>query len=317
MWHEKQDELLRDEIEAVLAYVPDANRLYDLVRESLAKTGRGLAAKTAYDTPWPLLPLIVCEAISGDYGHALPVAVALQFLMAAGDVFDDIEDADSTESLSARHGPAVATNAATALLILAEMAITQLKDRGLKDSVTICVMKVVNSFYITACAGQHLDLSMVSETAVSEDIYLKITSMKSASQIECACYIGALLATDKQELIDLFARFGHNLGMAAQITNDIHGIIRESDIMKYKITLPIVYALAQTDGEVRNQLENAFVKQSESMPNPTQIRDLLFRTGAIHYAMIKMEFYKQQALDILSEIERAGANVKRLRLFLE
>jgi octaprenyl-diphosphate synthase len=111
--------------------------------------------------------------------------------------------------------------------------------------------------------------------------------------------------------------FGYNLGMASQIANDIQGITRGRDILKRKITLPVIYALSQADGEARHQLELTFSKQSESAPSPAQTRDLLFNTGAIHYATIKMELYKQQALDILSKAEGAGANVERLRLFLE
>jgi len=317
MWQERQAELLRDEIEALLAPLSDTAGFYDLVKEPLTKTRRGLATGSVHDRPWPLLPLIVCEAVSGYYERALPVAAALQLLMAGGDVFDDIEDADSSESLSARYGLAVATNVATTLLILAERAIARLKGRGVEDYIIVRVMDAVNSFYTTACAGQHLDLSLASGIGVSEDTYLKVTDMKSASQVECACHVGALLATASKELIDIFGRFGHNLGMAAQITNDIQGIIRGSDILKHKMTLPVIYALAQTDGETRNQLELAFGKQSGPVPDPTQIRDLLFRTGAIHYATVKTEFYRLQALDILSEAEGAGASVERLKLFLE
>ena len=141
--------------------------------------------------------------------------------------------------------------------------------------------------------------------------------MKSASQVQCACHVGALLANANQELVDIFTKYGHNLGMASQITNDIQGITRGSDIAKRKITLPVVYALTQTEGESRHQLELIFGKQSEPVWNPTQIRDLLFRTGAIHYATVKMELYKQRALDILAEAERAGVSVERLKLFLE
>ena len=141
--------------------------------------------------------------------------------------------------------------------------------------------------------------------------------MKSASQIECACYVGALLATKNQELIDTFAKFGYNLGMAAQITNDIQGITQGSDIIKRKITLPLIYALAQTDGDARKQLESVFLKSSVSVPDTAQIKNLLLRCGALHYATIKMEFYKQLALDSLFEAERAGASVERLKLFLE
>jgi len=317
MWQERQAELLRDEIDALLAPLSDTADFYDLVKEPLTKAGRGLAPETMHGRPWPLLPLIVCESICGHYERALPAAAAFQLLMAAGDVFDDIEDADSSELLSARYGSAVAINVATALLVLAERGIAQLKKRGVEDYITIRVMDTVNSYYTTACAGQHLDLSLALGMAVSENIYLKVTGMKSASQIECACHIGALLATASKELIDIFGRFGNNLGMAAQITNDIQGVTQGSDITKHKITLPVIYALAQTDGEVRNQLEDTFGKQAGPVPNSTPIRDLLFRTGAIHYATIKMEWYKQQALDILSEAERGGASVERLKLFLE
>ena len=317
MWEDRQAELLRDEIEALLAPLSDSASLYDLVKEPLTKAGRGLAPATAHGRPWTLLPLMVCEAISGHYENALPVAAALQLLMAAGDVFDDIEDADSSESLSARYGSAVATNVATTLLILAEKSIARLKIRDVEDYIIVRIMDAVNSFYTTACAGQHLDLSLTSKMFVSEDMYLRVASMKSASQIECACYIGALLANANQELIDTFAIFGHNLGMASQITNDIQGTTQGSDIVKHKMTLPVIYALTQADGEARNQLELTLGKQSESVTDPTQIRDLLFRIGAVHYATLKMEFYKQRAWDSLSKAEGSGASVERLKLFLE
>jgi len=317
MWQEKQAGKLRREIEELLVPLSDADGLSDLIRAALTQGRRGLGAEVAYAKPLPLLLLVVCEAISGHYEHALPAAATIQLLMAAGDVFDDIEDADSSESLPARYGPAIAINVANTLITVAEAAITRLKARGVEDCIIVRVMDVVNSYCTTACAGQHLDLSLSSETAVSEDVYLRVIEMKSASQVECACHAGALLANANQELVDMFAKFGHNLGMAAQITNDIQGVTRGSDILKHKITLPVIYALTQTGSKARNQLELTFSKQSEPVLDATQIRDLLFRTGAIHYAMIKMESYKQRALDTLSKTEGAGASIEHLKLFLE
>jgi geranylgeranyl pyrophosphate synthase len=317
MWQKRQAELLKDEIEAVLAPLSDVVGLGELAKEPLTKARRGLAAESAHDSPWPLLPLIVCEAICGRYEHSLPAAAAVQLFKAAGDVFDDIEDADSSDSLSARYGPAIAINAANTLIAMGETAITRLKGRDVEDFTIVRVMDVVNSYFITACAGQHLDLSLASKMDISEDLYLRVISMKSASQVECACHIGALLANANQELIDTFTQFGHNLGMAAQITNDIQGIARGSDILKPKITLPVIYALTQVEGKTRNKLEIAFGQRSETVTDPTQIKDLLFHTGAIHYAMIKMESYKQLALDTLSKAEGVGVNIERLKLFLK
>jgi len=319
MWQDRQAELLRGEIEALLAPLSGVASLCDLVKEPLTNAGWGLAIETMPNRPWPLLPLIVCEAISGCYEHALPAAAALQLLKVAAEVFDDIEDADSSESLSVRYGSAVATNVATTLVILAEKAITRLKGRHVKDDVIVRVMDAVNSYHATACAGQHLDLFLSSEMSrmpVSEDTYLTVIEMKSASHVECACHVGALLANASRELVDIFSIFGHNLGIASQIANDIQGVTRGSDIIKRKITLPVTYALAQTDGEARSQLEATFGNQCEFAPNRAQIRALLFRVGAIHYATIKMEFYRQRALDSLSEAESTGADVERLKLFV-
>jgi geranylgeranyl pyrophosphate synthase len=317
MLQERQAKLLREEIEALLAPLSDFAGLYDLVKEPLIRARRGLAIDAAHDRLWPLLPLMVCEAISGNYEHALPAAAAIQLLKGAAEVFDDIEDADSSDSLLTRYGLAAATNTATTLLVLAEKAIARLKGRGVADSTIVRVVDEVNSYYATACAGQYLDLSLAAGITISEDTYLRVAAMKSASQVECACCIGALLATTEQQFISLFSTFGRNLGMASQVANDIQGITGGSDIMNRRITLPVIYALDQTDGQARSELEAAFRRQCEAAPDPAQIRDLLFGVGAIHYAMIKTEFYKQRARDVLSEAEAAGASVERLKLFLE
>ncbi|MGD9118913.1 MAG: polyprenyl synthetase family protein, partial [Dehalococcoidia bacterium] len=194
MWQKRQTELLREEIEQLLVTLSDVKGLRDLTKEALTQGRRGLGAEVTHGKPWPLLSLMVGEAISGSSKQALPAAAALQLLVAAGDVLDDAEDADSPESLPARYGPAIAVNVATTLLSLAEKSLTRLKDRGVADSVIVRVTDIVNSFFIDACAGQHLDLSLTSNIDVSEDDYLKVVGMKSASQVECACHVGALLA---------------------------------------------------------------------------------------------------------------------------
>jgi hypothetical protein len=62
----------------------------------------------------------------------------------------------------------------------------------------------------------------------------------------------------------------------------------------------------------------AFYKPtSDSVYVPEQIRDLLFSTGAVQYAMIKMELYKQQATDILVRLDCAGIKIEQLQQFLE
>jgi competence protein ComQ len=317
MWQRRPAELLATEIDELLSPLSDTVELFSLVQKSLTEVIQRLTDEKWHHHPWPLLPLIVCEAISGRYERVIPAATALQLFMVAGDIFDDIEDADSSDSLPARYGSAIATNIATTILFLAEKAITRLKERDVDDNLIVRVMDVINLSFITTCTGQHLDLSLILETNLSEDTYLKIADMKTASTTRCACHIGALLATEHQDLVDTFVKFGHNLGIASQIANDIQGIIHGSDILNRKVTLPVIYALSHADKETQNQLKSIFGEKSEAVPNSAQIKDLLFNSGAIHYATIQMELYKQQSLDILSVIEAEGISIERLRLFLE
>jgi geranylgeranyl pyrophosphate synthase len=316
MWQKKQFEILTKEIEEALSPLSNSMELRNLAKEPLELPSWSLESKSGCNQPWPILPLVVCEAISGLYEQALPLAAALQFLKAAAEVFDDIEDADSSQALSKIYGNAIATNIATTLLILAEKTLTRLKNKGMRSDLVIRVIDSVNSYYTTACIGQHLDLSITPEVAGSEEMYLKVADMKSASVIECACHVGSMIASSDQGLIDKFTEFGHNLGMAAQIANDIQDITRGIDILKLKINFPVVYALTQTKGDIHQHLLSIFTRQTKSTDDFSGIRDLLFSTGAVHYAILKMELYKQQANEILSEMEINGINIERLKLFV-
>jgi geranylgeranyl diphosphate synthase, type I len=311
------DGILRDEVEILLASLSDNAFLCDLVKEALNKTNPVLIKDTARYKPWPLLPLLVCDAICGNWEQALPVTAALQLMKAAADVFDDIEDADNTGSVPAKYGIALATNTASVLVVLAEKGFTRLQHGSVNSDTVVKLIGTVNSYYAKACIGQHLDLSLSPEERKQEEGYLKLIGMKSAFAAECACHTGALLAGANQELIVSFSLFGYNLGMAAQIANDIRGITGLRDIDNRKITLPVIFALAHAD-EPCELLKSAFLKnKGELKIDPCRIKDLLVNTGAIQYALTKMEIYKQQATDILNELERKGIKIKPLRQFLD
>jgi len=96
---------------------------------------------------------------------------------------------------------------------------------------------------------------LTPENSIFEETYLRIAYLKSASTVECACRAGALAAGAPEKVVDKFAKFGYNLGMMAQIANDLAGVDSGADIRKRKITLPAVYALANLDGESRLQVE--------------------------------------------------------------
>jgi geranylgeranyl pyrophosphate synthase len=307
--------LLYNEIVDIVSSLPE--ELCGLIKEPLTIGRRGLAAPNEHEPPWVLLPIICCESVGGSPEKALPLCVSLQFFMAAGDVFDDIEDNDSPLALSSRYGTAVANNIATTLLVLGEKAIARLQDKGGDNSVIVRILDTVNSYYLTACEGQHMDLAHGNEINISENDYLNILSMKSASQIECSCYTGALLATENEEILNQFKEFGYNLGMLAQITNDIAGIIDKKDIINKKITLPVIFALSQTEGPANSLLVKYYRKQAGADVMIEQISDILSNSGALHYTAIKMESYRLLASEAIDKAEKNGINAEKLRMFVK
>ena len=317
MWQDRQAKLLKREIEDILFLLSDTPELFAITTESINQTGQGIIDECVNSHPWPLLLLVVCESVSGSFKQALPAAASFYLFKKAAEIFDDIEDSDSSESLSAKYGSAIATNVGTTLLILAEKTMSKLKTRGVEEKIIVDIIDEVNSSFITACSGQHLDLSNMLETGISEDKYIQISTMKSASVTECACRIGAILATENKKLIDMFSKYGHYLGIASQIANDILGITRESDIIKPKITLPIIYAMNFLDDKARCNLALWLNGQSEIALDSKDIKELLFQTGAIYYSTIKVEFYKQKAYEILSKLTNEKIYTHRLNLFLK
>jgi geranylgeranyl pyrophosphate synthase len=317
MWQKRQVELLKEELEAILSTLSFEPRFYRFIKELVLNTKYGLDSLDGLKKPWPLLPLMVCEAISGHCEQALFAAATLHLMKISAEIFDDIEDEDFPDSLHTKQGPALAINAATTFIALAENTILRLKDRNTPSELILRVCATVNSYFTFACTGQHLDLSFSDLSSMSEDGYLKLISMKSAVVTACASKIGALLATDDEKLIDLFTAFGHNLGMSSQIANDISGITKGNDIQKQKITLPIIFSFAQADTKTREKIESTFSKLPGSLPDAAQIKELLFSSGAIQYAALKMDAYKQEASDILTKVNKVKVDTKRLVFWVE
>ena len=105
--------------------------------------------------------------------------------------------------------------------------------------------------------------------------------------------------------------------MAAQISNDIQGITGGTDIVQRKITLPVIFALNQNDPEVRIRVKDSFSEKASPTSNSDGTRELLFRSGAVHYAVVKMEYYKECARDHLEKARELGANIEQFKAFFD
>lgn len=221
----------------------------------------------------PLLCLLVCEAIGGDYRPAVPAAVAVELVHNFSLIHDDIED----QSLKRRGratvwrlwGVAQAINAGDLLLALAHLALHRLSAPGRSARVVAQAMQILDQACLNLCEGQYLDIAFQERTDVTNEMYLTMARKKTASLLECAAHLGAILATREKRVIEAYRGFAQNLGLAFQIADDLLGIWGEEertgkgvgeDIRTGKKSLPVVYAFEEERKRGLKRLEEIYRK---------------------------------------------------------
>jgi len=115
------------------------------------------------------------------------------------------------------------------------------------------------------CAGELLETQTRGYLEMSEKQYREIISLKTASLTDCACRLGALAMNAPEDDVDRLARFGHDIGMAFQIVDDIFDITATegrigkpvgNDIREGDITLPMLRAMQVCGESDKRDLQN-------------------------------------------------------------
>jgi geranylgeranyl diphosphate synthase, type I len=105
---------------------------------------------------------------------------------------------------------------------------------------------------LALCRGQVLDLEFEQRVDVSVDEYLEMIGLKTAALFECAARLGGVAAGVGDAALDKAGKFGHHLGVAFQVIDDIVGVWGSSaqtgkpvgsDLKNGKKTLPTLVAL--------------------------------------------------------------------------
>ena len=148
----------------------------------------------------------------------------------------------------------------------------------------------------TLSDGEILQLTNIRNQIISEDVYFKVISQKTAALFEACCVIGASSSGATETQIEQARVFGRNLGIIFQIKDDIFDYYESSDIGKPtgndlaegKLTLPVIYALNSTGNQDMLQLAR---KVKDGTVTPSEIDTLVAfakENGGIEYAEKRM-----------------------------
>src|SRR5512140_803307 len=247
--------------------------LYEMVRYHLALDGSGASGGKRIR---PLLGILAYASIAGDHRRALPGAAAVELGHNFSLVHDDIEDGDVERrhrpTLWSLHGVPQAINTGDLIFSLSRVALHRLTDLGFPDRTVLRLMRLYDETCVMLCEGQYIDIATsASSEPMTVDLYFDMIGRKTAALIAGSIEAGALLATDDDDVIARYRRFGWSLGLAFQLNDDLLGIWGEeqntgkvpTDVARHKKTLPVLYAFEHATPADRRRLATLY-----ALPEP-------------------------------------------------
>lgn len=269
----------------------------------------------------PTLAVLSAEAAGGTSADGVPAAVAVELVHNFSLLHDDVMDRDverrhrPTGWVTFGEGPAIL--AGNAMLLL---AIEVLLASGAPGQRSLpCLLDATQKLI----GGQARDLALENRPSVDVAEVLSMEAGKTAALMECAASIGARAVGAPPRVVDGLARYGHDLGMAFQLVDDILGVAGDpavtgksssSDIRAGKRSAPIVAALG--DGSPASGRLAAILAAGP----PTAEEDVALATklieeaGGLDWAAREADALVGAALDELAALELAPAAADQLVL---
>ncbi|MCL7455474.1 MAG: polyprenyl synthetase family protein [Anaerolineae bacterium] len=248
-------------------------------------------APSAGNLPWLMLPILTCEALEGDVSQAHHVAAAFEIGRIAAGCLDEWQDQDTDNALWRAIGAARAVNLALGLLPLSFLALSRLSDLKLEPSLVLALHEEFHRTLFDMSAGQDADLR--DDRSLHD--YEQIAGAKSGSLFRLGCRAGALVAGAPVDVAGRYGDFGYNLGVVAQMWNDLQGLagLRGKGDAGQQRALP---TLAQQAAE-----------EMAAGPSPEA-----GQVGSL-YTLVRIQVFHRRATEALARCPEPG----RLSLFLD
>ena len=264
----------------------------------------------------PLLCLLSHQAVGGRPADALPAACAIELIHNFSLVHDDIQDGSQTRrgrrAVWDIWGMDQGINVGDGLFALAHLALHRLSERGLSPNRQLAASFSLNRACLALCEGQYFDMAFEGLLDVEMDQYLWMIRCKTAALLAAAAETGVSLATNDARMRERFFHFGEHLGLAFQIQDDVLGAWGDeqitgksaaSDIRDRKKTLPVVYALNQSENrQAARRLAELYSRQAPMDEATIQmVLEILQEVGARQQAEKLARNYYHLALQNLEE----------------
>ena len=254
----------------------------------------------------PTLVLLASRLV-GEGGEAsIRMAAVVEMIHAATLVHDDVIDIAKTRrgrpSTNAIWGNHICVLAGDWLYMQAFQV--ALRERNFR------VLDLLIGLTQTMVEGELLQLERIGRIDITEADYMELVDRKTASLFSACTRLGAMIGGADESTEARLDEFAWNLGIAFQLVDDVLDFTsRESvlgkpvgsDLREGKVTLPLIYALAESNLEER-QLVECVLKDGNYDHAPfSKILDLIERHHGIERVRERAQSFTEKARSIICE----------------
>ena len=263
---------------------------------------------------YPLLCLLSCEALLGEYRPALPAAAAVELVHNFSLIHEDVQMGSPNRghrpTLWWIWGPGQAINAGDGMHALARLSLMAPENTNLSVARVLRCVRLLDQCCLSMCEGQHLDLAFQEKLDVGTDAYFRMAAAKTGALMSCAMGLGALAATEDEGIVEAFRECGKHLGIADQIMSDIRQLsgnqgegAPSSALLNKTKLLPIVYTFETADVHTKRELGTIYFKRVLEAQDVEQVISILNEKAALQYARQRARDYLEMAVRSLEGTE--------------
>ncbi|MGH7501413.1 MAG: polyprenyl synthetase family protein [Longimicrobiales bacterium] len=243
----------------------------------------------------------------GDRPHPRVVTLAaiVELVHLATLVHDDAVD----HSVLRRGMPTVNAlwNHQTAVIVgdyLYSRSVTELATFGSTD-----LIEVLGGAANEMSIGELRQLVSHDALGFTEQDYDLLIASKTASLMAAACEMGC--AVGQPELREPLRRYGHALGMAFQIADDlidyteaeaVSGKPGGQDLREHKVTLPLIHSLQVMSEAGRREVGNFFAEPVPTDDGIARVIELVVENRGLEYARQRAARFGEQAAEALADL---------------
>src|SRR5689334_6149426 len=205
----------------------DSLPFHEMLTYHMGWTGEGAGAEATGKRIRPLMVLLTTASCGAEWRSALPAAAAVELVHNFSLVHDDVQDNSDKRrgrpTVWKKWGVPMAINAGDALFVIANQAILDL-EKSLPASTVVRAASILNNTCLELTRGQYLDMSYEQHSDLKIADYWPMISGKTSALLSACTHIGALIGGADEQAQESYRSFGHGLGLAFQVQDDVLGI---------------------------------------------------------------------------------------------